>query len=124
MKLHSPKLFLEINDSEYIFSVGDKDQENNFKVIYRYNASLEGIAKNCKDTDFEKTLNTIKKNIITIEQKFNLTFKEIILILDNSDCTFLNMTGFKKLNGSQIIRENITYILNTLKSCVDNAEKI
>jgi cell division protein FtsA len=122
MKLHSPKLFLEINDSEYIFSVGDKDQENNFKVIYRYNASLEGIAKNCKVTDFEKTLNTIKKNIITIEQKFNLTFKEIILILDNSDCTFLNMTGFKKLNGSQILKENITYILNSLKSKIDLIE--
>ena len=45
MKLHSPKLFLEINDSEYIFYVGDKDQKNNFKVIYRYNASLEGIEK-------------------------------------------------------------------------------
>ena len=122
MKLHSPKLFLEINDSEYIFSVGDKDQKNNFKVIYRYNASLEGIAKNCKVTDFEKTLNTIKKNIITIEQKFNLTFKEIILILDNSDCTFLNMTGFKKLNGSQILKENITYILNSLKSKIDLIE--
>ena len=122
MKIHSPKLFLEINDSEYIFSVGDKDQKNNFKVIYRYNASLEGIAKNCKVTDFEKTLNTIKKNIITIEQKFNLTFKEIILILDNSDCTFLNLTGFKKLNGSQILKENITYILNSLKSKIDLIE--
>jgi len=122
MKIHSPKLFLEINDSEYIFSVGDKDQKNNFKVIYRYNASLEGITKNCKVTDFEKTLNTIKKNIITIEQKFNLTFKEIILILDNSDCTFLNLTGFKKLNGSQILKENITYILNSLKSKIDLIE--
>jgi len=122
MKIHSPKLFLEINDSEYIFSVGDKDQKNNFKVIYRYNASIEGITKNCKVTDFEKTLNTIKKNIITIEQKFNLTFKEIILILDNSDCTFLNLTGFKKLNGSQILKENITYILNSLKSKIDLIE--
>ena len=36
------------------------------------------------------------------------------------DCPTL--TGFKKLNGSQILRENITYILNTLKSYVDNAE--
>ena len=122
MKFYSPKLFLEINDSEYIFSVGDEDQNNNFKVNYKYNASIEGITKNCKVIDFEKTLNTLKKNIITIEQKFNFTFKEIILILDNSDCTFLNLTGFKKLNGSQILKENITYILNSLKSKIDLIE--
>ena len=122
MKLHSPKLFLEINYSEYIFSVGDEDQKNNFKVIYKYDASIEGITKNCKVIDFEKTLNTIKKNIIAIEQKFNFTFKEIILILDNSDCTFLTLTGFKKLNGSQILKENITYILNSLKSNIDLIE--
>ena len=36
---------------------------------------------------------------------------------------FFNLTGFKKLNGSQILRENITYILNNLKSCVDEIEK-
>ena len=122
MKFYSPKLFLEINDSEYIFSVGDEDQNNNFKVNYKYNASIEGITKNCKVIDFEKTLNTLKKNIITIEQKINFTFKEIILILDNSDCTFLNLTGFKKLNGSQILKENITYILNSLKSNIDHIE--
>jgi len=122
MKLHSPKLFLEINDSEYTFSVGDEEQKNNFKVIYRDVVSIEGITKNCKVIDFEKALNTTKKNIIAIEQKFNFTFKEIILILDNSDCTFLNVTGFKKLNGSQILKENITYILNSLKSNIDLIE--
>ena len=79
MKLHSPKLFLEINDSEYTFSVGDEEQKNNFKVIYRDVVSIEGITKNCKVIDFEKALNTTKKNIIAIEQKFNFTFKEIIL---------------------------------------------
>ena len=61
MKFYSPKLFLEINDSEYIFSVGDEDQNNNFKVNYKYNASIEGITKNCKVIDFEKALNTTKK---------------------------------------------------------------
>ena len=46
----------------------------------------------------------------------------MILILDNFDIKFINLSGFKKLNGSQILRENITYILNTLKSCVDEIE--
>jgi cell division ATPase FtsA len=73
-------------------------------------------------SDFEKVFNTIKKNIYLIEQKLNFTFKEIVLILENFNPTFLNLSGFKKLNGSQILRENITYILNSLKSYVDEIE--
>ena len=69
--------------------------------------------------DLEKVLNQIKKNIISIEQKFNYTFKELVLILDNCELSFINLTGYKNLNGSQVVRENITYILNTLKSCVE-----
>ena len=75
---------------------------------------LEGFANN-SISDFEKVFNIIKENVYLIEQKFNHTFKDIVLILDNFDLTFINMTGFKKLNGSQILKENIIYILNTLK---------
>ena len=35
----------------------------------------------------------------------------------------LNFTGFKKLNGTQISKENITYILNSLKFNVEEVEK-
>ena len=35
---------------------------------------------------------------------------------------FLNLTGYKKLNGSQISKENVTYIINSLKSCIDELE--
>ena len=70
----------------------------------------------------EKAFNTIKENIYLVEQKFNYTFKEVILILENFNSSFINFSGFKKLNGSQIVKENITYILNTLKSCVDENE--
>ena len=45
-----------------------------------------------------------------------------VLILNNFNCSFINLSGFKKLNGSQLLKENITYILNMLKSYVDNIE--
>ena len=32
------------------------------------------------------------------------------------------MSGFKKLNGTQILKENITYLLNSLKSIIDKTE--
>ena len=83
---------------------------------------IEGINEN-KITDLDKITNLIKKNILLIEQKVNYTFKDIIVILDNLEISFLNLCGFKKLNGTQISKENITYILNSLKSCVDEFEK-
>ena len=71
----------------------------------------------------KKSSSSIKKNILIIEQKIKFTFKELVIILDNFDISFLNFTGYKKLNGTQISKENITYILNSLKSCVDEFEE-
>ena len=114
-------LYLEINDLDYVFYVGEIDDQNNLKIIYVSNIFLKGIENN-RISDLEKTFNIIKENLYLIEQKLNYTFKEIILILDNFHPSFINLTGFKKLNGSQVLRENITYILNTLKSCVNEIE--
>jgi cell division protein FtsA len=122
MEINSPALFIEINSSEYIFIVGDENENGDFKLIYECKTNPDGIEDN-RIADFNLVLNTIKKNIYIIEQKLNFTFKETILILNNFDCSFINITGFKKLNGSQILKENITYILNSLKSNIDKNEK-
>ena len=121
MKNSSLELYLEINNLSFIFLVGDSDEYNQLKIIFKLELPLQGIENN-RITDLEKVSNTIKKNIYVIEQKLNYTFKNIVLILENFEPTFINFSGFKKLNGSQILRENITYILNTLKSCVDKTE--
>ena len=115
------KLYIEINDSNYIFLVGKMNEHNNFKVIYKSEAPIEKIEKNSIST-LQKNFNLIKENIYIIEQKLNFTFNELVLILDNFSTKYINLTGFKKLNRSQISRENITYILNTLKACVDEIE--
>ena len=39
------------------------------------------------------------------------------------ECSVINFSGYKKLNGSQLTKENITYIINSLKSQVDKTEK-
>ncbi len=121
MKEFSLNLYLEINRSHFVFFVGQNDEQNNFNIAYKLEVPLKGIA-NESISDLESFFNVLKENIYSIEQKFNYTFKELILILDNFDIKFINISGFKKLNGSQILRENITYILNTLKACVDEIE--
>ena len=121
MEIYSPTLFIEINNSDYIFLVGDENKKNNFKLIYKCIVPIQGI-ENCRITNFDQVLSDMKKNIYLIEDKFNFTFKDTILIINNFNLSFINLTGFKKLNGSQILKENITYILNSLKSNVNETE--
>ena len=118
----NPKLYLEINNSNFTFYVIKNNENDETKIIYESNFFLKEFENN-KISDLEKVFNTIKKNIYFIEQKLSYTFKELIIVLENFQTSFANLTGFKKLNGSQILRENITYILNTLKSYIDKTEE-
>ena len=119
---NSPKLFICIGNLEISIIIGFIDEKNNFEILEKLFLPIEGITEN-KISDLDKFTNLIKKNILLIEQKINYIFKDVILILDNFEISFLNLCGFKKLNGTQISKENITYILNSLKSCVDEFEK-
>ena len=118
---NSPKLFISIGDLEISLITGYDDQ-NNFEILEKLTFPIDGIYKN-KISDIDKISNLIRRNILIIEQKINYTFKDIIVILDNLEISFLNLCGFKKLNGTQISKENITYIINSLKSCVDEFEE-
>ena len=118
MKISSLTLYLEINNTKFNFFVLESDENNYSKIIYESNTPLIGIQNN-RISDFEKSFELIKQNIYLIEQKLNYTFKDIVVILENFNPSFINLAGFKKLNGSQVLRENITYILNTLKSYIN-----
>ena len=117
-----PKLFISIGNKEIIIITGSSDDQNSFELLEKFILPIDGISQN-RISDLEKITNLIKRNILIIEQKLNHTFKDIILILDNLEISFLNLSGFKKLNGSQISKENITYILNSLKSCIEESEE-
>ncbi len=121
MENSSLTLYLEINNLNYIFFVAEKDEQNNFKITYKLEIPLRGL-ENDRIFDLEIVSNIIKENIYLIEQKLKYTFKEVVLVLETFNPSFINLTGYKKLNGSQILKENITYILNTLKSYVNEIE--
>ena len=122
MQIETPFLIIEINKLNFIFIVGKKDDENNFHLIEEIKIPISGINEN-KITELNSIINLIKENIFFIENKIDFTFKETIIILNNFECSLLNFSGFKKLNGMQLTKENITYILNSLKSKVDEIEK-
>ena len=120
MQIKSPILFIEINDYDYTFAVCENN-ENDFDLTHFTNVPLIGIQDN-KVSNFDSVCTTLKENIYSIEQKYNFIFKDVILIIDNLDFSIINFSGFKKLNGLQLSKENITYILNSLKTKILESE--
>tara|TARA_Y100001958_G_C21234797_1_gene560988 strand:+ start:1083 stop:2279 length:1197 start_codon:yes stop_codon:yes gene_type:complete len=114
-------LFIEINVHEYVFVVGENSEDENFRLIYKNSTSAKGISNN-QISDLNEIFEIFKKNIILIEQKLNIVFKDFILILNNFEYSTVNISGYKKLNGSQLAKENITYIINSLKSEITKTE--
>ena len=68
-------LFLEINTSNFIFLAGKKDEQDNFKIILIMKSNQSDLIT--INFDLEKFLYN-KENIYLIEQKLNLTFKEVV----------------------------------------------
>ncbi len=122
MQTGIPTLFVEINDLNYIFVVGKYDENQNLKIIEKIITPNEGIAQN-KFINIDLAEKLIKKNIQTIEDKINYVFKEVTIIIDTFENSCINICGFKKLNGSQVLKENISYILNSLKLAISESEK-
>ena len=46
----------------------------------------------------------------------------MVLITNNFNCFLINLAGFKRLNGSQLSKDNVTHILNSLKSKIIESE--
>ena len=122
MQTDIPTLFIEINDLNYIFVVGKYDENQNLKIIEKIITPNEGIEKN-KFTNIDLAEKLIKKNIQNLEDKINYIFKEVTIIIDTFENSCINISGFKKLNGSQVLKENISYILNSLKLAISESEK-
>jgi len=122
MQIDHSTLFIEINDKNYIFVAGIHDENQNLKVIEQIITPSAGIDKN-KFISIDQASEEIKKNVSIIEKKLNYTFKDVTVVIDNFDYSCINISGFKKLNGSQVLKENISYILNSLKLAVTENEK-
>ena len=122
MSFKSLEFFLEIDEYKFYYTIVEYDSNGNFEIVLRHSSLNPGIVKG-KIQDFDLISKNIKENIYSIEKKLNFTFKDVILILSKFECSVINFSGYKKLNGSQLTKENITYIINSLKSQVDKTEK-
>ena len=121
MQINSPRLFIEINKFQFIFAVIDNKDNDTSKVLEIISTPIQGF-NDCKISDLDLVQKIFKKNIYSLEQKLNIVFKEATIIISNFNCSVINLSGYKKLNGSQLVKENITYIINSLKSKIIEVE--
>ncbi len=122
MEIDQPALFIEINEKNYIFVALKHDENQNLKVLEKIITPSTGIDKN-KFVNIDLASEAIKKSVSIIEEKINHIFKEATIIIDSFDYFSINLSGFKRLNGSQVLKENISYILNSLKLAITENEK-
>ena len=121
MSVREPILFIEINNSEFKFIAGDFNENKNLELVHTIEIPLQGITDK-KISDLKLVSDIINDNVYLIEQKLNFVFKEVIFVTDCFESFAISFTGFKKLNGSQLSKDNITYILNLLKSKISEVE--
>ena len=121
MSVREPILFIEINNTEFKFIIGNFNENANLKLVHTIEIPLQGI-NNKKISDLKLVSSIVKENVYLIEQKLNFVFKEVIFVTDCFESFAISFTGFKKLNGSQLSKDNITYILNLLKSKISEIE--
>ena len=121
-KLKKKNLFIEITNERFLFVLGEYDDELNFKIVDREIFSPSGV-KNGKIINLETCVNNIKKTVNKIENRSNSFFSEVNVIINQTDFDCINVSGFKNLNGNQILSEDISYILNDIKSKLVETEK-
>jgi cell division ATPase FtsA len=122
MEIDKPYLFIEVGQKKLIFFIVEYNEELDFKVLDSLIVKTEGVT-NKKISNIELFSKNIKENLDLIEKKINFTFRNATVINNLDDYKCINVSGFKKLGGSQISNEDISYILNDIKKIVMDNEK-
>ena len=121
MKLNKPYLIISLNENKIIFFVVSYDENKDYKLIKNIIIDSNGI-QNGKIIDIQLVVQIIKKNINFIEDELNHFFSDASVIINPNNVNCLNISGYKRLNGSQVSKEDITYILNDIKKTITSNE--
>ena len=115
---NEPNLILDLNDEFFIFTVFSSNQDKKLEIIKKKIIKSSGI-KNGKIIDQNLVSNLIKNTINEIEDEINFYFSSTSIIINPVEIKCLNISGYKKLNGSQVLNEDIAFILNDIKNIVN-----
>ena len=117
MKLNEPYLIIELNDSKIIFFVISYDDDRDYKLIKNIIIDSDGIL-NGRIIDVAIVTKLIKKIINSLEDEMDHFFSKASIVINPKNVNCLNISGYKKLNGGQVSKEDIAYILNDIKKTI------
>ena len=121
MILNEPYLIINLSDDKVIFFVISYDENKDYKLIKKIVINSAGI-QNGKIIDVDIVARLIKKSINAIEDELNYYFSKTSVIINPKNINCLNISGYKKLNGAQVSKEDISYILNDIKKIIISNE--
>ena len=121
MKLNEPYLIIELNDSKIIFFVISYDDDRDYKLIKNIIIDSDGIL-NGRIIDVAIVTKLIKKIINSLEDEMDHFFSKASIVINPKNVNSLNISGYKKLNGAQVSKGDITYILNDIKKIISLTE--
>ena len=121
MKTNYPHLCIEINEKKIIFLVVKYNEELQFTALESKIINSVGFS-NGKIFDINILSKTIKDTLDVIEETVGYTFKYVTVVTDQNNINCINVSGYKKLNGSQILAQDVSYILNDIKKIITDKE--
>ena len=121
MKLNEPYLIIELNDSKIIFFVISYDEHGDYKLIKNIIIDSDGIL-NGRIIDVAIVTKLIKKIINSLEDEMDHFFSKASIVINPKNVNSLNISGYKKLNGAQVSKGDIAYILNDIKKIISLTE--
>ena len=121
MQLNKPYLIIDLNDNKVIFFVVSFNERKDFKVLKKIILETEGI-QNGRVINIETVSQLLKQTINSLEDDINYFFSKTVVIINPSQINCLNVSGYKKLNGSQVSSKDIAYILNDIKKIILESE--
>ena len=121
MQLNEPYLIIDLNDNKIIFFVISFNEKKDFKILKKIILESSGI-QNGRIIDIESVSQLLKKNIHNLEEALDYFFSVAAVIINPNQVNCLNVSGYKKLNGSQVSNDDIAYILNDIKKIILESE--
>ena len=107
-------LIAEIADDNIRYIIVKFDENSNHKILSKKIFKNSGIKKG-KILDFDLTAKKINEDIKDLEKETDNVFKNISLVINETEISCTNLSGFKILNGSKVEKRDLEYILKEIK---------
>ena len=115
-------LIAEIVDDNVRYVIVKFDENSDHKILFKKIFKNNGIKKG-KILDFDHTAKKINEDIKDLEKESGNIFKNISLVINETEISCTNLSGFKILNGSKVEKRDLEYILNEAQTSISQNQE-